>query len=117
MPGAKAARALTAAGAEIIVCKPTGEGKVDLHDALQRLAERGIGRLMVEGGAHMARALIEADLVDEAVFLTAPLELGEGGLPALAGLDLAVVTASDRFRLIGEERLGPDTLKGYERSR
>ena len=111
------ARALTAAGAEVIVCKPTGEGKVDLHHALQRLAERGIGWLMVEGGAHMARALIEADLVDEAVFLTAPLELGEGGLPALAGLDLAVVTASDRFRLIGEERLGPDTLKGYERSR
>ncbi len=108
---------LSAAGAEVIVCKPTGEGKVDLQDALQHLAERGIGRLMVEGGAHMARALIEADLVDEAVFLTAPLELGEGGLPALAGLDLAVVTASAQFRLIDEERLGPDTLKGYERSR
>jgi diaminohydroxyphosphoribosylaminopyrimidine deaminase/5-amino-6-(5-phosphoribosylamino)uracil reductase len=71
----------------------------------------------VEGGAHRARALIEADLVDEAVFLTAPVELGERGLPALAGLNLETVTASARFRLADEESLGVDCLKAYERSR
>ncbi len=114
---AKAAGALKAAGADIIACKATADGKVDLTDALAHLAERGIGRLMVEGGAHMARALIEADLVDEAVFLTAPADLGEGGLPALAGLDLAVVTGSGRFRLFDEEMLGVDRLRAYERSR
>jgi len=111
------AQSLKTAGAGIIACKATDDGKVDLLDGLERLGERGIGRLMVEGGAHMARALLELDLVDEAVFLTAPMDLGRGGLPALAGLDLAVVTDNGRFRLVAEERLGPDTLKGYERSR
>jgi len=116
-PDRDSARALTAAGAVVIACRATDDGKVDLLDGLQQLAARGIGRLMVEGGAHMARALLEADLVDEAVFITAPMELGEGGLPALAGLDTAVVTGGGRFHLVDEERLGPDTLKAYERSR
>ncbi len=111
------AEALTAAGATIIACKATADGKVDLHDAMAQLAERGINRLMVEGGAHMARALIEADLVDEAIFLTAPKDLGSGGLPALAGLDLDAVIASPRFNLVAEEKLGADTLRAYERSR
>jgi len=116
-PQGESARALGAAGAEIIACEATDDGKVDLLDGLERLAERGIGRLMVEGGAHMARALLQADLVDEAVFFTAPMDLGEGGLPALAGLDMALVTGGERFRLVAEERLGPDTLRAYERSR
>jgi diaminohydroxyphosphoribosylaminopyrimidine deaminase/5-amino-6-(5-phosphoribosylamino)uracil reductase len=115
-PGERAS-ALAAAGAGIIACKATGDGKVDLADALEHLAARGINRVMVEGGAHLARALIAADLVDEAVFLTAPLDLGEGGLPALAGLDRAAVTASPDFTLVDEEKLGADTLKAYERSR
>jgi diaminohydroxyphosphoribosylaminopyrimidine deaminase/5-amino-6-(5-phosphoribosylamino)uracil reductase len=72
---------------------------------------------MVEGGAHMARALIEADLVDEAAFFTAPVDLGEGGLSALAGLVLESVTHSAAFRRISSEPLGPDTLTVYERCR
>jgi diaminohydroxyphosphoribosylaminopyrimidine deaminase / 5-amino-6-(5-phosphoribosylamino)uracil reductase len=61
----------------------TGDGKVDLADALRRLAERGINRVLAEGGARMARALIEADLVDEVYLISASKELGTGGLDAL----------------------------------
>ncbi len=111
------AGAVTAAGAIVIACNQTADGKVDLCDAMAQLASRGINRLMVEGGAHMARALIDEDLVDEAIFLIAPRNLGQGGLPALAGLGLGAVTASPRFVLVDEEMLGTDTLKAYERTR
>jgi diaminohydroxyphosphoribosylaminopyrimidine deaminase/5-amino-6-(5-phosphoribosylamino)uracil reductase len=114
---AGAARVLEGAGAEIVFCRPMPDGKVDLADALMRLGRRGINRLMVEGGAHLARAFIEADLVDEAAFFTAPVDLGEGGLPALAGLQIECVTHGAAFRRVSSEPLGPDTLTVYERCR
>lgn len=102
-------------GCSVIHCKATAQGKVDVADALRRLAGRGINRLLAEGGAHMARAFVEADLVDEIELFTAPFELGGNGLDALAGLPLTTITAG-RFQLRCEERLGADTLTVYDRA-
>ena len=110
------ARALAELGVVLIGCAPSGEGKVDLSDALRRLAGRGINRVLAEGGARMARALLEADLVDEVFLLEASKELGAGGLDALAGLPLTAITASQHFRLTGTEWLGDDLLSVYERA-
>jgi diaminohydroxyphosphoribosylaminopyrimidine deaminase / 5-amino-6-(5-phosphoribosylamino)uracil reductase len=110
------ARGLTERGVVLIGCAATGEGKVDLADALHRLAGRGINRVLAEGGARMARALIEADLVDEVYLLGASKELGAAGLNALAGLPLSTITDSDGFRLAGKECLGEDLLSVYERA-
>lgn len=110
------ARALAGLGVVLIGCRPTADGKVDLADALRRLAERGINRVLAEGGARMARALLEADLVDEVCLLSASKELGAGGLDALAGLPLSAITASECFRPTGEEWLGEDQLSVYERA-
>jgi diaminohydroxyphosphoribosylaminopyrimidine deaminase/5-amino-6-(5-phosphoribosylamino)uracil reductase len=108
-------RALAERGVVPIACAATADGKVDLADALRRLAERGINRVLAEGGARMARALVEADLVDEVYLLGASKELGAGGLDALAGLPLGAITDSERFRPAGKEWLGEDLLSVYER--
>ena len=118
--GADVARkaALEAEGVEVIVCKATADGKVDLADMLERLAARGIGHVFAEGGAHMARALVEADLVDEALLFTAPKKIGPQGLDAMAGLPLDAVRASRLYRAVGEnEKLGADWLARYVRVR
>ena len=107
---------LTGLGVSLIGCAATGEGKVDLADGLRRLAGRGINRVLAEGGARMARALIEADLVDEVCLLSAAKALGAGGLDALAGLPLGEITAGKRFRPTGKEWLGEDLLSVYQRS-
>jgi diaminohydroxyphosphoribosylaminopyrimidine deaminase / 5-amino-6-(5-phosphoribosylamino)uracil reductase len=111
-----AARALAARGVTLIRCAATGEGKVDLADGLRRLAERGINRVLAEGGARMARALIDADLVDEVHLLSASKKLGPHGLDALAGLPLGAITGSERFRPAVKEWLGEDCLSVYERA-
>jgi diaminohydroxyphosphoribosylaminopyrimidine deaminase/5-amino-6-(5-phosphoribosylamino)uracil reductase len=103
-------------GVVLIRCAATSEGKVDLPDAMRQLAARGINRILAEGGAHMARALLEADLVDEVQLFTAPKELGPQGLDALAGLPLSGITASAAFRFLEEEPLGADVLRVYERA-
>jgi diaminohydroxyphosphoribosylaminopyrimidine deaminase/5-amino-6-(5-phosphoribosylamino)uracil reductase len=110
------ARALAERGVALISCAPTGQGKVDLADALRRLAGRGINRVLAEGGARMAGALIEADLVDEVDLISASKELGAEGLDALAGLPLDAITAGGRFRPAGKEWLGEDCLSVYERA-
>ncbi|MYZ46703.1 bifunctional diaminohydroxyphosphoribosylaminopyrimidine deaminase/5-amino-6-(5-phosphoribosylamino)uracil reductase RibD [Propylenella binzhouense] len=94
-----------------------GEGGVDLSDALRRLAEAGIGRLMVEGGAAVARSFLLGDLVDEVLLFRSPVALGDGAVPALAGLPLSAVESSPAFVRKERRMFGPDRLTRYERRR
>ena len=109
------ARALASHGVVLIGCEATGEGRVDLADGLRRLAGKGINRVLAEGGARMARGLIEAGLVDEVHLLSASKALGAGGVDALAGLPLSAITDNARYRLAGKEWLGEDLLSVYQR--
>ncbi|MCX6677944.1 MAG: 2,5-diamino-6-(ribosylamino)-4(3H)-pyrimidinone 5'-phosphate reductase [Methanothrix sp.] len=60
---------------EIIVC---GKERVDLQDLFSRLFQRGIKRLMVEGGAMLNWSLLKLGLVDELyVYMGAMLIGGE----------------------------------------
>jgi len=111
------ARALAAQGAEVVSVAATPDGKVDLHAMLEREAARGCCRMLAEGGAHMAAALLDVDLVDEVMLFGAPHPIGPQGLPALADRPLTVVTDSSAFRLRDREVLGDDSLLVYERVR
>jgi diaminohydroxyphosphoribosylaminopyrimidine deaminase / 5-amino-6-(5-phosphoribosylamino)uracil reductase len=108
---------LEAMGAEIAVVAATPDNKVDLHHLLAKEAERGCSRVLAEGGAHMAAALIDADLVDEVMLFSAGRELGPQGFPALVDRPLTAVTDSSGFRLREQEELGDDVLSVYDRIR
>jgi diaminohydroxyphosphoribosylaminopyrimidine deaminase/5-amino-6-(5-phosphoribosylamino)uracil reductase len=98
---------LEAKGVEIIRCRSIEPGRLDLDHGLEQLARRGIGRLLVEGGANLARQLIDAALVDEIALYRSPRELGGQGVPAQ--LDLG------GFQRTAEESLGADVLTHYEK--
>ena len=76
------------------------------------LALRGINRLMVEGGARVARSFLEAGLVDEFHLIRSPVTLGPEGVDGLAGLSLE--RALQPFALAEQEKLGSDLLSVYE---
>ena len=84
----------------------TGDG---LEAALASLAQRGINRVLLEGGAVLASAFLEAGLVDEVTLIRAPHDLGAEGVPA--PLDLI----HQHFIICGVEPLGQDRLTRYER--
>ena len=92
-----------------------GEGGVNLAAALSAIAELGITRVLAEGGATLARGLLAADLVDEAIIFRSPDALGEGRVPALGEMALETVTASARFRATERRRFGRDRMTRYER--
>jgi 2,5-diamino-6-(ribosylamino)-4(3H)-pyrimidinone 5'-phosphate reductase len=60
-----------------------GRGRVDLQALLQRLAERGVARVLVEGGGVLNWGFVEADLVDELHVTIAPTLLGGRDAPTL----------------------------------
>ena len=101
------------AGITVIDCRQTPNGWVDLADALQQLALKGINRLLVEGGSHISQSLLEADLVDEVQLFQSPLVIGPQGIDAIAEIPLEKL--AKQFRQTKKEVLGTDTLTVYER--
>jgi riboflavin-specific deaminase-like protein len=62
-----------------VLCLPTNAGgRVDLVALLAALNDRGVGSVLVEGGAEMITALLCARLVDRLVVCIAPKILGAG---------------------------------------
>jgi diaminohydroxyphosphoribosylaminopyrimidine deaminase/5-amino-6-(5-phosphoribosylamino)uracil reductase len=95
---------------------PRSPQGADFPACLRLLAERGIARLLVEGGAKVARGFIEADLVDEVLVFRSPRALGGDLVPALAGLPLSHVEHSKAFRRIEQQRFGADMMSRYIRA-
>jgi diaminohydroxyphosphoribosylaminopyrimidine deaminase/5-amino-6-(5-phosphoribosylamino)uracil reductase len=115
---APAAMKLGAAGAQVIrVAATSAPPGLDLVAVLHALAEKGITRLLVEGGSRVASSFVAADLVDEAWLLRGPGTIGAGGVAALDALPLSAITQSPQFKVHASEMLGEDTLAIYERAR
>jgi diaminohydroxyphosphoribosylaminopyrimidine deaminase / 5-amino-6-(5-phosphoribosylamino)uracil reductase len=112
---APAAAMLGAAGAQVVRVASTPTG-LDLPAALHALGERGITRLLVEGGARVASSFASANLVDEFWLLRGPDAIGADGVAALDALPLSAITQSPAFRVRASESLGNDTLTVYERA-
>ncbi len=62
-----------------VLCLPTETGgRVDLVALLAALHDQGVGSVLVEGGAGMITALLQARMVDRLVVCVAPKILGAG---------------------------------------
>lgn len=101
-------RARLAEAVEVLVC---GEQTVDLAEVLDRLAERGLERVLCEGGPSLLGALTGAGLVTEVCATLSPvLAGGPGGLlpealPATVPLELAHLVR-EQSTLLGRWLLG-----------
>lgn len=98
--------ALAARGARILAVPRLG-GRIDLSAALGAISTQGITTVLVEGGAALAAALAEAQLVDEAHIIATPTRLGGAGLVRPLGGDpiaaLAMRLTVADCGLVGED--------------
>jgi diaminohydroxyphosphoribosylaminopyrimidine deaminase / 5-amino-6-(5-phosphoribosylamino)uracil reductase len=104
--------ALVESGVQTIEVDTAGD-RLDLDAALRALGERGITRLLVEGGARLAAALLEARLVDRLIWFHAPLLIGGDGVPAVAGLGVAALADTPAFERLSTEIIGADLLTTF----
>src|SRR6201999_2512591 len=70
---------LRALGVEIVRLDADKDGHVPLAKMLNTLAERGINRLLVEGGATIETAFLKAGFADRLEIFPAPMTLGNAG--------------------------------------
>jgi diaminohydroxyphosphoribosylaminopyrimidine deaminase/5-amino-6-(5-phosphoribosylamino)uracil reductase len=107
------AQVLQGQGVEVLQA-PAQAGRLDLATALRLLAERGITRLMVEGGPTVAASFVAADLIDAAVLFHSTKALGADGIDALEGLPLEALTG--KMTSLGREPVGEDSVEFLERA-
>lgn len=119
LPSADPARreALLAAGAVVIEVDADRDGGIDLAAALTVLGRRGLTRLLVEGGAHLASALLRAGPVDRLAWFHAPLLIGGDGTPAIAALGLGALADAPGFERASTEPIGEDLLTTFRARR
>jgi diaminohydroxyphosphoribosylaminopyrimidine deaminase / 5-amino-6-(5-phosphoribosylamino)uracil reductase len=110
-------QALRDAGIEVSLVEPDAGGQVDLGAALRLLGERGVTRLLVEGGGRLAAALLSRGLVDRLAWFHAPLLIGGDGIPAVAPFGLELLAAAPAFERVSSEALGEDMLSSFRARR
>ena len=101
------AAALAAAGARLQRCAASG-GRVALDDLLRQLAEEEINEVLIEAGATLAGAALQAGLVDELILYLAPHLLGDGArglfhLPGLARMADRLPLLLQDVRQVGQD--------------
>ena len=87
---------------------PETMGHLDLPAALRLLAQKGLTRILCEGGATVAAALVRAGLVDELALFTGGVLVGGDGHPALATFGLDSLGLAPRPKLRDAQTLGND---------
>jgi diaminohydroxyphosphoribosylaminopyrimidine deaminase / 5-amino-6-(5-phosphoribosylamino)uracil reductase len=92
---------------------PGAEAGVNLPAALLALGTAGITRLLVEGGAQIAAALLRSGLVDRIAWFHAPAVMGGDGLPAVQVFGMDRLDAMPRFIRQRATPLGDDMLTEF----
>jgi len=101
--------AFSGAGVEVIEVARDSQGGLSIDAVLSALGARGLTRLLVEGGGHVAAAFLRRDRVDCLVWFHAPMVIGGDGLPALQGFGV------DHLRDAVRD-LGGDLVEIYRRN-
>jgi diaminohydroxyphosphoribosylaminopyrimidine deaminase/5-amino-6-(5-phosphoribosylamino)uracil reductase len=107
--------ALESAGVVVLRVGDSPAG-VDLRQGLAALAERGITRLLTEGGAQLAAALLRDDLVDRLAWFHAPTVMGGDGWPAAQAFGVERLAQMQHFERVGSRAVGADLLSEYVRA-
>jgi diaminohydroxyphosphoribosylaminopyrimidine deaminase / 5-amino-6-(5-phosphoribosylamino)uracil reductase len=97
-------------GVTVIEVDAAADGTMELGAALAALGERGITRLLVEGGGRLAASLARARLIDRLVWVHAPLLIGNDGIPGIADFGLDRLADAPQFERLSTETVGSDVM-------
>ena len=106
------AHALLRAGVELVRL-PSRAGRVDLHAVLRELGRRQILSILLEAGAELNGAALQAGIVDKMILFYAPKIMGTGGVP-MARIPARWFPKSPVLKNLSLQAYGPDfVVQGY----
>ena len=97
-----------AQGAELIPVAGDVSGQIDLTAALQALGNKGLTRILCEGGGTIAAALIRARLIDDIAQFSAGALMGGDGQAAVGPLGITQLSDAPRLKLRETRQIGAD---------
>jgi diaminohydroxyphosphoribosylaminopyrimidine deaminase/5-amino-6-(5-phosphoribosylamino)uracil reductase len=106
-------RALKTFGVDMVHARRRADGRLDPADVARLLGLRDVMTLLIEGGAAVAGAFLDAGLVDRVARFDGVTPIPDG-TPAPAGL-LGRAPLAHGFSLGGRHQFGPDTLTLWRR--
>lgn len=89
------------------------EDEVDFGRVLDDLGDRGVGRLMVEGGQSIHTQFLTADLADEIHLAVAPFFVGDPKAPKFVGTGLFPQDSAHRMHVAEIRQLGDVVVVRY----
>jgi len=96
-------------GAEIVLVGRRDDG-LNLHEALRKLAARNLHSLMLEGGSHLAAAMLKAELIDRVMIFVAPIMVGGHGRSLFAGSGVTRLSEAYRLQQVQVRQVDEDLL-------
>lgn len=102
--------ALHAAGVAVAITPQDGDGRVSIEGALAVLAERGVKRLLVEGGSKVVTSFLRSRRVDHLSIEIAMRLLGAPGTPMLGALGVGAIEVAPSLANVSIERLGENVI-------
>jgi diaminohydroxyphosphoribosylaminopyrimidine deaminase / 5-amino-6-(5-phosphoribosylamino)uracil reductase len=109
-------RELEKRNVKLITVPTNDDGYIDLGVAARKLGDMGLTRMLVEGGAYLAAALLKERVVDRLEWLTSPSLIGDDGKPSLKSLGVELLSARPQFKHYGSKTLGNDRLESFVRA-
>lgn len=109
-PDSAKARAFIKRGVEIWHLPAAAKRRVDLVALMERLVKGGALHLLVEGGAEVHGAFLEAGLVDEVMLFMAPKLFGHDGLTWSGSLGVKDPSKALQLESLAAQRVGDDLL-------
>ena len=103
-------------GVELIEVDADDGAGIALGEGLRALGQRGVTRVLAEGGSRLAASLLRERLVDRLAWFRAPRLIGGDGVPAVAAFGVARLTDAPGFERGGLIEAGEDILETYRRT-
>mgnify|MGYP001817653187 CR=1 FL=1 len=104
----------TEAGADLFPTE-VKSGQIDVTHLLKTLSEKGLTRVLCEGGGSLAASLIQADLVDQLIVMSAGVVVGAEGQPSVGALGISTLSEAHRFELSDFRVVGGDIMQTWSR--
>jgi 2,5-diamino-6-(ribosylamino)-4(3H)-pyrimidinone 5'-phosphate reductase len=91
---------------EVIKCKTTQDGFIDLEKAMQILFDRGVKKLMVEGGSTVISNFLNSGYADDMYVYVGPMIIGGKNTPTIANVNV-------NLEIVDKKSIGPGILLHY----
>lgn len=108
-------KAFENSGVVIIEIDPDKDGYPDLTLAAHEMGRRGLTRVLIEGGSHLAASFLEHNLIDRVAWMRAPRVIGGDGIPAVMAFGVEKLEQTADFKRVAAREAGCDLIELYER--